>query len=86
MSVEEFYKEAPEEISKGGTTQRNDHQQTLARLDWELEQRKRLAEKLKEANQQKEIISREIKTKTEYLESLQPKLNTILQVGVWIVF
>lgn len=41
MSVDEFYKEAPPEISKPDITLNEPHQQTLARLDWELEQRKR---------------------------------------------
>lgn len=41
MSLEEFYKEAPPEISRPAITLTEPHQQTLARLDWELEQRKR---------------------------------------------
>ena len=41
MSLEEFYKEAPPEISRPAVTLSEPHQQTLARLDWELEQRKR---------------------------------------------
>lgn len=41
VSLEEFYKEAPPEISRPAITLTEPHQQTLARLDWELEQRKR---------------------------------------------
>lgn len=41
VSVNEFYEEAPPEISKPEITTDDPHQQTLARLDWELEQRKR---------------------------------------------
>ena len=41
VSLEEFYKEAPPDISKAEVTMGDPHQQTLARLDWELEQRKR---------------------------------------------
>ena len=40
----------------------------------------RLAAKLKEAQDKKEKIEDEIKTKQDYLDTLQPKLNTILQV------
>lgn len=40
VSVQEFYKEAPPEISKPDITLGDPHQQTLSRLDWELEQRK----------------------------------------------
>lgn len=60
-------------------TKKDLHQQTLARLDWELEQRKQLAAKLKEAQDKKEKIEDDIKTKQDYLDNLQPKLNTILQ-------
>lgn len=41
VSLEEFYREAPPDISKAEITMGDPHQQTLARLDWELEQRKR---------------------------------------------
>lgn len=41
VSVDEFFKEAPEEISRPHLTKDDPHQLTLARLDWELEQRKR---------------------------------------------
>eukprot|EP00061_Rhincodon_typus_P019017 g48447.t1 len=40
VDVEEFYKEAPLDISKPNLTMSDPHQQTLSRLDWELEQRK----------------------------------------------
>ncbi|XP_045172199.2 THO complex subunit 5 homolog [Mercenaria mercenaria] len=79
VPVEQFYEEAPEEISKPEKTKDDNHQLTLSRLDWELEQRKQLAEKLKEAVKTKDDIETEIKTKQEHLENLHPKLNTILQ-------
>ncbi|EHB17555.1 THO complex subunit 5-like protein [Heterocephalus glaber] len=37
VSLEEFYKEAPPDISKAEVTMGDPHQQTLACLDWELE-------------------------------------------------
>ena len=43
MSEEEFHREAPPEISRPSLTKNDPHQLTLARLDWELEQRKRYA-------------------------------------------
>lgn len=43
VSEEEFYQEAPQEISRPNHTKNDPHQLTLARLDWELEQRKRYA-------------------------------------------
>ncbi|XP_037734374.1 THO complex subunit 5 homolog isoform X2 [Chelonia mydas] len=82
VSVDEFYKEAPPEISKPDITLNEPHQQTLARLDWELEQRKRLAEKYKECLANKEKILKEIEVKKEYLSSLQPRLNSIMQASL----
>ncbi|KAM9329638.1 THO complex subunit 5 [Gastrophryne carolinensis] len=82
VSVEEFYREAPPEISKPDVTSSDVHQQTLARLDWELDQRKRLAEKYKESLASKEKILKEIEVKKEYLNSLQPQLHNIMQASL----
>ncbi|KAM4053350.1 THO complex subunit 5 isoform 2-T2 [Anomaloglossus baeobatrachus] len=82
VGVEEFYREAPPEISKPETTSSDPHQQTLSRLDWELEQRKRLAEKYKESLASKEKILKEIEVKKEYLNSLQPQLHSIMQASL----
>ncbi|XP_060699938.1 THO complex subunit 5 homolog isoform X1 [Hemiscyllium ocellatum] len=82
VDVEEFYKEAPSDISKPMLTMNDPHQQTLSRLDWELEQRKRLAEKYKESLANKEKIRKDIEIKKEYLNSLQPRLNTIMQASL----
>nr|XP_033812868.1 THO complex subunit 5 homolog isoform X1 [Geotrypetes seraphini] len=82
VSVEEFYQEAPVEISKPDFTVGDLHQQTLSRLDWELEQRKRLAEKYKECQASKEKILKDIEVKKEYLSSLQPRLNAIMQASL----
>ncbi|KAM5200330.1 THO complex subunit 5 isoform 2-T2 [Hipposideros larvatus] len=82
VSLEEFYKEAPVDISKAEVTMGDPHQQTLARLDWELEQRKRLAEKYRESLSNKEKILKEIEVKKEYLSSLQPRLNSIMQASL----
>ncbi|ELK31503.1 THO complex subunit 5 like protein [Myotis davidii] len=82
VSVEEFYQEAPPDISKAEITTGDPHQQTLARLDWELEQRKRLAEKYRESLSNKEKILKEIEVKKEYLSSLQPRLNSIMQASL----
>uniref|UniRef100_A0A8B9EJC8 THO complex 5 n=1 Tax=Anser cygnoides TaxID=8845 RepID=A0A8B9EJC8_ANSCY len=82
VSLEEFYSEAPTEISRPDITLTEPHQQTLARLDWELEQRKRLAERYKECLTIKEKILKEIEVKKEYLSSLQPRLNSIMQASL----
>lgn len=80
VSVDDFFASAPCEISKPDLTSVDNHQLTLARLDFELEQRKRLSEKLKEMQQQKDLIMSEIRAQKEYLDSLQPKLKSIIQV------
>lgn len=82
VSEEEFYDEAPEEISRPHLTKNDKHQLTLARLDWELEQRKRLAEKYKECQSTKEKIQKSIESKKEHLGSLQPGLDAIMQASL----
>lgn len=82
VTEEEFYQEAPQEISRPHLTKNDTHQLTLARLDWELEQRKRLAEKYKELQATKEKIQKSIEVKKEHLASLQPGLNAIMQASL----
>ncbi|KAA0724697.1 THO complex subunit 5 -like protein [Triplophysa tibetana] len=82
VSEEEFFKEAPEAISRPHVTRDDNHQLTLARLDWELEQRKRLAEQYKTSLASKEKIYKAIEQKKEYLGSLQPGLQNIMQASV----
>lgn len=79
VTLDEFYQTAPSDISRTDTTKTDPHLQRLARLEWELEQRKQLAKKLKDSKQSKEGLAQEIKNKQEYLENLQPKLKTVLE-------
>ncbi|XP_067124081.1 THO complex subunit 5 homolog [Centruroides vittatus] len=79
VPVEEFYKEAPAKISRPTETKNDPHQLTLARLEWELEQRKRLSEKLHKTESQKQEYQQEIEKKKECLENLQPTLKSILE-------
>ncbi|KAJ7387461.1 THO complex subunit 5 [Desmophyllum pertusum] len=75
----EFFKDAPKEISKPDVTKEDSHQLMLARLDWELEQRKRLAVQKEQFLEKKETLMKEIHTKKEFLDSLQPRLENILK-------
>ncbi|XP_005100291.1 THO complex subunit 5 homolog [Aplysia californica] len=79
VPVEKFYSDAPESVSNPTVTKSDVHRQMLARLEWELEQRKQLASKLTETKSSKEKISEEIQSKQDYLDTLQPKLSAILQ-------
>lgn len=82
VSEDEFYQDAPQDISRPHLTKNDPHQLTLARLDWELEQRKRLAEKYKDSQATKEKILKSIEVKKEHLTSLQPGLNAIMQASL----
>lgn len=79
VPVEQFYDEASEDISKPDVTRNNPHELTLARLHWELEQRKRLSLKLKEAAGLKNQIMSNVQLKRDNLDSLQPKLTSVMQ-------
>lgn len=78
VDVATFYREAPLDISMPSVTEKDPHKQRLARLDWELEQRKRLSEKYDKSQSNRDHVDGEIKAKQEYLDSLQPRLKSIL--------
>ncbi len=40
LSEAEFYRDAPESVSRPEVSRGDEHQQMLCRLEWELEQRK----------------------------------------------
>uniref|UniRef100_A0AAY4A0L6 THO complex subunit 5 n=1 Tax=Denticeps clupeoides TaxID=299321 RepID=A0AAY4A0L6_9TELE len=83
VSTEDFFTEAPAEISRPHITKEDPHQLTLARLDWELEQRKRsLAQQYKTSLASKEKIEKGIEVKKEYLSSLLPGLQSIMQASL----
>ncbi|XP_062371809.1 THO complex subunit 5 homolog [Sardina pilchardus] len=82
VSTDEFFNEAPSEISRPHLTKDDPHQLTLARLDWELEQRKRLAEQYKTSLASKEKILKGIEVKKEYLGNLRPGLQSIMQASL----
>ncbi|XP_062307686.1 THO complex subunit 5 homolog [Osmerus eperlanus] len=82
VSVQDFYQEAPQDIARPSLTRDDPHQLTLARLDWELEQRKRLAEQYRNSQSSKEKILKAIEVKKEHLNSLQPGLNAIMQASL----
>lgn len=84
VSLEEFYKEPPPDISKAEVTMGDPHQQTLARLDWELKQWKRLAEKYCECVSNKEKILKETEVQREDLSSVQPHLNSLMQASLLV--
>lgn len=80
VPVEEFYKEAPESLLRPDVTQHDAHQLKLARLEWELEQRKQLAVMCQKLQAAKETVAKEIQSKRERLDNLTPRLKSILEV------
>uniref|UniRef100_H2ZCI4 THO complex subunit 5 homolog n=1 Tax=Ciona savignyi TaxID=51511 RepID=H2ZCI4_CIOSA len=79
VPVEDFYEEAPDSIAKSSSTKSDEHKQTLARLDWELEQRKLLADELTKLKQVKSEVLEEIGTKKQHLQVLAPALQNLLK-------
>lgn len=61
-------------------TKNDQHKKTLARLEWEFEQRKRLSEQCRSIDKKRENVVNEIAKKQKHLENLFPRLNTILEV------
>lgn len=85
VSEEEFYATAPPSIARPDITGADEHSRRLARLEWELQQRKELAVLCKELQKQKEMAAQHIESKTDRLDSLAPRLDALLKVcGVWI--
>uniref|UniRef100_A0A182NNB4 Uncharacterized protein n=1 Tax=Anopheles dirus TaxID=7168 RepID=A0A182NNB4_9DIPT len=78
VPAEEFYAHAPEAVSRPEKTKTDDHARRIARLEWELQQRKELDAHLKELLALKETIENDIVAKTERLDSLGPRLRELL--------
>lgn len=76
---EQFYAEAPAEVARPEQTRSDEHARRLARLEWELQQRKQLAAMCKELQLQKELAAEHITSKTDRLESLAPRLEALLR-------
>lgn len=79
VAEEQFFAEAPESISQPDKTKTDDHKRRLARLEWELHQRKKLAVTCCELQAAKESVAREIDTNTSRLLSLAPCLTKLLE-------
>lgn len=78
VDEEKFYAEAPESVSRRDKTENDEHARRLARLEWELHQRKELAAMCKSLQTAKEAVALEIDSKTNRLQSLMPCLDQLL--------
>lgn len=81
VPLEEFYEKAPETISRPNETKTNEHALKLARLEWELEQRKEYAKKCKELLEKIEKVEQDIVSQKDKLESLAPRLQDLLKAS-----
>lgn len=81
VPLEEFYEKAPETISRPNETKTNEHALKLARLEWELEQRKEYAKKCKELLENIEKVEQDIVSQKDKLESLAPRLQDLLKAS-----
>ncbi|XP_053673269.1 THO complex subunit 5 homolog [Anopheles nili] len=78
VPVAEFYEKAPVSVSRPEITKTDEHARRIARLEWELQQRKELDVHLKELQTLKEAVEKDIVFKTERLDSLAPRLRDLL--------
>ncbi|XP_026761715.2 THO complex subunit 5 homolog [Galleria mellonella] len=79
VPIEDFYKNAPIEISRQEVTKTDEHQLQLARLEWELRQRRELAGACNELVASKERVAAAIAATRSRLEALAPHLKDVLK-------
>ncbi|KAG7308553.1 hypothetical protein JYU34_005770 [Plutella xylostella] len=79
VPVEDFYKEAPAEVSRPEVTNKDEHQLQLARLEWELRQRKEQAGACNELVASKERVAAAIAAARSRLDALAPHLRDVLK-------
>ncbi|CAJ0600487.1 unnamed protein product [Cylicocyclus nassatus] len=78
VSLEEFYATAPEGVSRPEVTKTNEHEQRLARLTWEIAQRKALMDTLTEQEGRRNVLISSINGKEQRLKSLRSKISTLM--------
>ncbi|CAG9532286.1 unnamed protein product [Cercopithifilaria johnstoni] len=81
VSLEEFYANAPANISKEEITRKDQHRQHLARLNWEMEERKNLVGTLQEREGRKNVLITDITTKEHRLKSLKPRIEAVIEAA-----
>lgn len=79
VSLSDFYEDAPAEISRPDLTKSDDHQLQLARLEWELRQRRELSSACNELVASKERVAAAIAAARSRLDALVPHLRDVLK-------
>ncbi|VDM65606.1 unnamed protein product [Strongylus vulgaris] len=78
VPLSEFYATAPETVSRPEVTKTNEHEQRLARLTWEIAQRKALVDTLTEQEGRRNVLISSINGKEQRLKSLRSKISTLM--------
>ncbi|XP_063825643.1 THO complex subunit 5 homolog [Ostrinia nubilalis] len=79
VPLEDFYKDAPAEVSRPEITKSDEHQLQLARLEWELRQRRELSGACSELVASKERVAAAIAAARSRLDALSPHLRDVLK-------
>ncbi|BES97419.1 THO complex subunit 5 [Nesidiocoris tenuis] len=80
VPLEQFYAEAPEKITRSEVTKNDEHQLLLARLEWELQQRKELSSLCSELDGKKKSLTSQINKRQADIDSLAPLIKEVLNV------
>ncbi|KJH50853.1 hypothetical protein DICVIV_03003 [Dictyocaulus viviparus] len=81
VPLDEFYASAPESISRAEITKINEHEQRLARLTWEIAQRKALVDTLTEQEGRRNVLTSSINGKEQRLKSLRSKIALLISAA-----
>ncbi|KAG6452815.1 hypothetical protein O3G_MSEX007801 [Manduca sexta] len=79
VPVEDFYINAPADVSRADITKKDEHQLQLARLEWELRQRRELAAACNELVASKDRVAAAIAAARSRLDALAPHLKDVLK-------
>merc|ERR1712223_1791855 len=79
VTIEEFYEKAPTEVSKKEKTEKNEHEQRLARLEYENLQRKQMSDEYNRLEKEKMQFEEQIQQRKTKLANLKPQLAAILE-------
>ncbi|WKY00623.1 hypothetical protein Q1695_015000 [Nippostrongylus brasiliensis] len=78
VPIEDFYANAPEGVSRPEVTRTNEHEQRLARLTWEIAQRKALIDTLTEQEGRRNVLISSISGKEHRLKGLRSKISALI--------
>merc|ERR1719322_2096142 len=79
VTLAEFYEKAPVEISRKDQTEKNEHEQRLARLEYENLQRKQMSDEFNRLEKEKQQFEEQIQERKTKLANLKPQLAAILE-------